>query len=82
MNDTEIIYRFIKVSIPDNHPAIYQYIEGGSRSQISAVNNILKVADVLTPPYTVGHIKTVIRRFLKEKQEQHRNGEIYIKPIY
>jgi hypothetical protein len=83
MSDTEIIYIFIKVSVPDDHPSVYQYIMGKKRSKETAVNNIVKLADgVLSPPYTFGHIRTVARRFLKEKEEEYQKGLIKIKPIY
>ena len=83
MSDTEIIYIFIELSVPNDHPAIYQYIKGRERSKQSAVNNILKLTDgILNPPYTIGHIRTVIRKFLKEKDRQYKSGEIKITPIY
>jgi hypothetical protein len=83
MSDTEIIYNFIKVSVPDNHPSVYQYIMGKKRSKETAVNNILKLTeDILTPPYTHGHIRTVARRFLKEKERDYNKGLIEIKSIY
>jgi len=83
MSDSEIIKEFIEVSIPDDHPAIYQYIMGRERSRVSAINQITKLADgILTPPYTIGHIKTVARQFLKQKKKDYEKGLIQIKPIY
>ena len=83
MSDSEIIKEFIEVSIPDDHPVIYQYIMGRDRSRVSAINQITKLADgILTPPYTIGHIKTVARQFLKKKKEDYEKGLIQIKPIY
>lgn len=82
MNDSQIIYDFIELSIPDEHPAIYQYVMGGDRSKMTAINNIYKVTSVITPPFSQGHVRTIIRRFLKNKKEQYQRGEINIKPIY
>jgi|TARA_R110001592_G_scaffold255196_5_gene518727 hypothetical protein len=83
MSDSEIIKEFIEVSIPDDHPAIYQYIMGRERSKVSAINQITKLADgILTPPYTSGHIRTVARQFLKQKKKDYDIGLIEIRPIY
>lgn len=83
MSDTEIIYNFIKVSVPDDHPAIYQYIIGKKRSKETAVNNVTKLAEgILNPPYSMGHIRTVTKRFLKEKEKEYKEGKIKINPIY
>lgn len=83
MSDSEIIKEFIEISVPDDHPAIYQYIMGREKSKVSAINQITKLADgILTPPYTTGHIKTVARQFLKKKKEEYEKGLIKIKPIY
>ena len=83
MNDTKIIREFLEVSIPNDHPAIYQFVMGRERSQLSAINNITKLTEgILTPPYTIGHVRTVIKRFLKDKKKQYQEGLIEIKPIY
>ena len=83
MSDTEIIYNFIKVSVPNDHPSVYQYIIGKKRSKETAVNNVVKLADgILTPPYSHGHIRTVTKRFLKEKEEEYKQGKIEIQSIY
>ncbi len=83
MSDTEIIREYLEVSIPNDHPALYQFIMGRERSQQSAVNNIAKLTDgILSPPYTIGHIRTVIRAFLRHKKKQYQKGLIEIKPIY
>jgi hypothetical protein len=83
MSDSKIILEFLFVVIPDDHPALYQYIMGGDRSKVSAVNNIAKVVHgIFSPPYSDGHIRTVIRTFLKQKKHEHQKGLIKIKPIY
>jgi len=83
MNDSDIIYNFISVSIPDDHPIVYQYVAGQKRSKSSAIEQGLRLTEgILTPPYSYGHIRTVLRRFLKEKEQQYKEGKIKIKPIY
>jgi|AntRauMFilla1563_2_1112583.scaffolds.fasta_scaffold01409_1 hypothetical protein len=83
MNESEIINSYIELTIPDDHPVIYQYIMGGIRSKETAVNNILsECSPIFSPPYTEGHVKTVIRRFLNEKLRLYNHTKIKIKPIY
>ena len=83
MGDSEIIYNFINVAVQNDHPAVYQYVVGKTRSKETAVNNIVKIADgILTPPYSAGHIRTVAKRFLKGKLEQYIKGEIEVNLIY
>jgi len=83
MNDSDIIYNFISVSIPDDHPVVYQYVMGRNKSKTSAVEQGLRLADgILSPPYSLGHIRTILKRYLKEKEELYKKGEIKIKPIY
>lgn len=83
MSDTKIILNVVQLSIPDDHPAIYQYISGGRRSRETAIANIVKLFDgILTPPYSIGHVRRVVKSFLKVKQIQYKEGKIKIKPIY
>lgn len=83
MTDSEIIYNYLDLNIPNSHPAIYQYVIGRVRSQESAVNRLVSDCElVLIPPYSEGHVRTVIRRFLKHKKQLHSKGKIKIKPIY
>lgn len=83
MSDSEIIRQFIEVSVPDDHPAIFIYINGKDRSKQTAINQIAKLTEeILTPPYTEGHIRTVAKNFLKEKNEQYQMGLIKIREIY
>jgi len=83
MSDSEIIREFFNVCVPNDHPAIYIYVFGKKRSQQTAINQLSRLAEgILTPPYTIGHVRTVARKFLKEKKEKHLKGLINIKPIY
>jgi hypothetical protein len=83
MSDSQIIREFIEINVPDDHPSIYIFINGRERSQQTAVNQIAKLGEgILSPPYTMGHIRTVARSFLNEKKRQYRAGLIEIKPLY
>lgn len=83
MSDSQIIYNFLELNIPNEHPAIYQFVIGRTRSQESAVNRLVNDCDViLIPPYSAGHVRSVIRKFLKDKKHLHSLGKIKIKPIY
>lgn len=83
MGDSDIIYDLLRLSIPNDHPALYQYIKGGERSKAGAVNNIFASIDgLMNPPYSIGHIRTVIRRFLKDKKKEYKEGLFEPKPIY
>ena len=83
MNDSNIIYNFISVSIPDDHPIIYQYIMGKRKNKTAAIEQGVRLADgILSPPYSLGHIRTILKRYLKEKETLYKNGQIEIKEIY
>lgn len=87
MNDTKIILNVVSLSIPDNHPQLYLYVTYDSkrdrRGKDKIVNEIVKYFDgILMPPYSVGHVRTVVKRFLKDKLREYKEGKIKITPIY
>jgi len=83
MTEDEIINNYITITIPDDHPSIYQYVMGGLRSKDSAVNRILMdCTPIFSPPYTESHVEVVIRRFLNNKLTLYNQKRIKIKPIY
>ena len=83
MNDIKIILNLIKVSIPDSHPALYQYIMGGEKSKETAINRIYTLFEgVITPPYSSKEVRDVVKHFLVVKNEMYIKGEIIITPIY
>tara|TARA_Y100001937_G_C7131880_1_gene337931 strand:+ start:2211 stop:2462 length:252 start_codon:yes stop_codon:yes gene_type:complete len=83
MNDTKIILNLINISIPDSHPALYQYITGGEKSKESAINRIYNLFEgVITPPYSSKQVRGVVKCFLEVKNEMYSRGEIKITPIY
>ena len=83
MNDVKIILNLIKVSIPDSHPAVYQYIMGGEKSKESAINRIYSLFEgVITPPYSSKEVRDIVKHFLVIKDEMYAKGKIKIAPIY
>ena len=50
MRDFEIVYNFLEISLPDNHPYIYEYIINDHISEENIVNKILKLCDFLFMP--------------------------------
>lgn len=83
MNDTEIILNVIRTSIPDNHPHLYLYITGDRRDKERAILSTVKLFEgILTPPYSMGHVRRTVKNFFKGKKEQHTRGEIKISSIY
>ena len=83
MNDIKIILNLIKVSIPDSHPALYQYIMGGEKSKETAINRIYTLFEGgTTPPYSSKEVRDVVKHFLVVKNEMYIKGEIIITPIY
>jgi len=83
MDDTKIIFNIIQKSVPNDHPSVYLYISGNRLTKQKAVNNIVKLFDgILYPPYSIGHVRTVVKTILKVKSDQHKRGEIEITKIY
>tara|TARA_R110000796_G_scaffold61077_2_gene141364 strand:- start:12391 stop:12642 length:252 start_codon:yes stop_codon:yes gene_type:complete len=83
MTDTKIILNVIKISIPDDHPHLYLYIIGDRKDKERAVISTVKLFEgILTPPYSIGHVRRTVKTFFKRKKEQYLRGEIKISSIY
>ena len=83
MKDFEIVYNFLDISLPDNHPYIYEYIINEHISKENIVNKLLKLCDFLfMPPYDINFMINVIEYFLNNKKTQYLLGKIKINPIY
>ena len=83
MNDKNIVYNFLKDSIPDDHPIVYQYIMSKGKSRFMAIEQGLRLTEgILSPPYSSGYIKGILKKFLKEKETLYKENQIKIKPIY
>lgn len=83
MSDTTIIWELMDAIIKDDHPSLYQYIKGKSKSRETAV---MRVTGILAPifegAYDVSKIRGVAREFLKQKEVEFKRGNIKIKSIY
>jgi DNA-dependent RNA polymerase auxiliary subunit epsilon len=83
MSDERILYKFLKNELNDEHPAIYLYCVGQTRSRKTAVDSVTKiVCELFCPPYTIEFIKKIVVNFLDYKKIEHKNGSITISPIY
>ena len=83
MTDTKIILNVIKTSIPNDHPHLYLYVTGNRKDKERAIINTVKLFEgILTPPYSIGHVRRAVKTFLRSKESQHKSGEIKISPIY
>ena len=83
MSDTTIIWEAMSVIIKDDHPILYQYIKGRVRSRQSAVMRCTGIiAPIFIGAYDDAKIRSVARMFLKQKESDHTNGLIKIKPIH
>jgi DNA-dependent RNA polymerase auxiliary subunit epsilon len=83
MTDSKIIWRFLNSELTNDHPAVYLYACGQKRSQITAVEQALKIVnEIFCPPYTVEFLKTLVKAFLEYKKEEYINNKIQVTPIY
>jgi len=83
MSNTTIIWEMMDAIIKDDHPSVYQYIKGKSKSREAAV---MRVTEILAPifegAYDVSKIRGVVREFLKQKENDFKSGNMKIKSIY
>ena len=83
MSDTTIIWEMMEAIVKDDHPCIYQYIKGKTKSRETA---IMRVTGILAPifqgAYDVSKIRGVAREFLKQKENDFISGKLKIKSIY
>jgi hypothetical protein len=83
MSDIRIIWEIMDTIINDNHPTIYQYVKGKTKSKETA---IMRVTGILAPifqgAYDVSKIRGVAREFLKQKEKDFISGKLKVKSIY
>jgi len=83
MSTTKIIWDVMSVMVKSDHPIIYQYIMGKSRSRESAVMRLTGLtARIFTGVYDDAKIRSVARSYLKQKEDDYKKGLIKIKPIH
>ncbi len=83
MTDTTIIWEMMDMVIKDDHPSIYQYVKGKTRSRETA---IMRITGILAPifygAYDISKVRFVAREFLKQKENEFISGRLKIKSIY
>ena len=73
----------MSVIITDDHPVLYQYIKGKSRSRESAVMRLTGIiAPIFIGAFDDAMVRGVARQFLKQKETDYLKGLIKIKPIH
>lgn len=83
MSDSEIIWKFLSREFPNDHPAIYIYVCGKTRSETTASNKLLEhTKPIFYPPMSEQIIKSTIKGYLNWKKKQYVNGEIKVKSVY
>lgn len=83
MSDSEIIWKYLDRQYSDDHPAIFLYCCGNTRSPQTATMKMMEDARKLfCPPYTEQFLRTIIHGFLENKKKLYMKGIIKIKPIY
>jgi hypothetical protein len=83
MTDKRIIWEALMYLVPSSHPAIYNYIEGGSRSKESAMMKAVgAVYPLFRGAYDVSMIRKEARTYLEVMAEDYRKGKFEIKSIY
>jgi hypothetical protein len=81
--DRELILKFLNREYKDEHPSLYLYCCGQQRSQQTAFFNVLKYTRfIFFPCFNDNYLTEIIMEFLNYKKEQHKNGEIQVKPLY
>ena len=83
MTDTILIWKAINLIIPNSHPVLYQYIQGQSKSKMSAILRITDITySIFGGIYNIIKIRKIAQEFLKMKVNKWEKGEIKLKPIY
>lgn len=83
VSHTKIIWDAMSVMVTDDHPVIYQYIMGKSRSRETAIGRLAGiVAPIFIGAYDISKIRGVSRKFLEQKEKDYISGKIKIKSIY
>jgi len=83
MSNTTIIWETISVILKDDHPILFQYIKGKSKSKEAAIMRLTGfIAPIFIGAYEDVKIRSVSRQFLKQKELDYKNGLVKIKAIY
>jgi len=83
MSSTKIIWDAMSVMVKNDHPIIYQYIMGKTRSRESAVMRLTGLMGrIFIGAYDDARVRSVARSYLKQKEDEYKKGLIKIKPIH
>jgi len=81
MEDRRIIWEVFIILIPNSHPAVYNYIEGGIRSKESAMMRVAgSVYPLFRGAYDVSMIRKEARLYLQVKAEDYKEGKFELVP--
>lgn len=86
---TFVIKNFFLTLIPNNHPAVYQYIKGGDKSRNSAVMRVTEEVYEWCNPYWMGedsftleYIRGIARLYLAFMENEYNESRITLQGIY
>jgi hypothetical protein len=83
MSDTTIILEMMNDIIKDDHPSIYQYVKGKSRSKENAIMLVTRIlAPIFQGVYDINEVKLVVKEFFKQKEIEFMSGRLTINSIY
>jgi len=83
MSRTTIIWDAMSVLIKDDHPILYQYIKGKTRSRNSAIMRLTGIiAPIFIGAFDDAMVRGVARKFLHQKESEYARGLIKINPIH
>lgn len=83
MSEEQFIWKYLNREFPNDHPIIYLYACGSTKSSANAVDKGIKIISVVfAPAYTIAYLKEILVFFLNYKKQQYFKGEIQVKPLY
>jgi hypothetical protein len=83
MTESLFISKFIHKEFTDDHPVIYLYVCGNSRSQELAISKAMGLLTIIFCPCILeSQIKRLLVLFLETKKEQYKKNLIKVKSIY
>ncbi len=83
MSDKLLIFKYLKTEFNNSHPAIYQYVMGGSRSSAAShIRLFQNSCQIFYPCMSESFIWDTCKEFLDEKKDEAKRGDFKPKPIY
>jgi hypothetical protein len=79
----ELIIKSLNRGFTDDHPSIFLYVYGHTKTKNTAIFNLMKYARIVFYNcFDDDYLEKYIIEFLDYKKEQYENGEIVVTPIY